>query len=174
MKSSFIRTSVVTGVTAAAAIAVTACSPQLENPSDEKVETATEFSYPPGGEPAGPTAPADATTTTGATTAAAATAANGVVEPGAPSFIDCVAPPVQTPETVSLNCADNSDTLTEIDWEQWGTEEASGTGTRETTDPATGETSTEENVDVTLAAPIEGAQGPVFTEITVDGQVVTP
>lgn len=165
MKSSRFRISVVTGLTALGALAVTACSPALENPSDLKVDTATEFSA----------APSEAAATTTATTGEPGTAATDadVVEAGAPSFIDCVAAPVQTPDTVSLNCADNSDSLMDIEWDQWGADEATGTGTRETVDE-TGEVTTVEATEIVLATPFEGPQGLVFTEITVDGAVVTP
>lgn len=155
MKSSRFRISVVTGLTAIGALAITACSPALENPSDLKVDTATEFA-----------APSSGTTATTSATAAA-------VEAGAPSFIDCVSAPEQTPETVSLNCTDNSDNLVAIEWEEWGTEEATGTGTRETMDAA-GEVTSTESTEIVLAAPFEGPQGLVFTEITVDGAVITP
>lgn len=168
MKSSRFRISVVTGLTAIGALAMTACSPALENPSDLKVDTATEFSAPS----------SEATAASSATTAENAagsttTAGADVVEVGAPSFIDCVAAPVQTPATVSLNCADDSDSLVAIVWEEWGAEEATGTGTRETMDE-TGEVTTVESTEIVLAAPFQGPQGLVFTEITVDGAVVTP
>ncbi|MGD7001778.1 hypothetical protein [Corynebacterium halotolerans] len=166
MKSSFIRTSVVTGLTAISALAVAACSPALENPSDEKVDTATGFAAPSG---------TAAASTTGASSTATTTAAGGtaVAEAGAPSFIDCVAAPAQTPDTVSLDCTNNSDALVEIEWQEWGAEEATGTGTRETMDTA-GETTSEDNVEIVLASPFAGPQGLVFTEITVDGEIVTP
>lgn len=168
MKSSRFRISVVTGLTALGALAITACSPALENPSDLKVDTATEFSASPS------EAAATSTATTGEPGAEGTAATDAdVVEAGAPSFIDCVAAPVQTPDTVSLNCADNSDSLMGIEWDQWDTDEATGTGTRETVDE-TGETTTVEATEIVLAAPFEGPQGLVFTEITVDGAVVTP
>lgn len=167
MKSSRFRIAVVTGLTAVGALAITACSPALENPSEQKVDTATEFSATPS-----EAAATTATTTEPGATGTAATEAD-VVEAGAPSFIDCVAAPVQTPDTVSLNCADNSDSLTDIEWDQWGADEATGTGTRETVDE-TGEVTTVEATEIVLATPFQGPQGLVFTEITVDDAVVTP
>ncbi|QGU06867.1 hypothetical protein COCCU_04605 [Corynebacterium occultum] len=166
MKSSFIRTSAAAGIVALAGLAITACSPSLENPSDLKVETATEFQA----QAATGTTTAAATGT--ATTAAATTAVEAAAD--APSFIDCVAAPAQTPETVTLNCADSSDLLVEIEWDKWEADEATGTGTRETVDAATGETTTEEEIDIVLTAPISGVQGLVFSAISVDGQVVNP
>ncbi|MGP6173701.1 hypothetical protein [Corynebacterium sp. A21] len=162
MKSSFIRTSAVAGMTALAGLAIAACSPSLQNASDLKVDTATEFQA----------SSSPATTGTSATGTASATTV--AVASGAPSFIDCVAAPAQTPETVSLSCADDSDSLTTIEWAEWGTTEATGTGIRETLNPVTGQVVTAEDVEIILATPIEGAQGLVFTELTVNGELVAP
>lgn len=166
MTSSFIRTFAVAGMTGIAGLAMAACSPSLENPSDLKVDTATEFQAP-----SSQAAPTGASAT-GTTSAAAETTV--AVAAGAPSFIDCVAAPAQTPETVSLSCADDSDSLTTIEWTEWGTAEATGTGTRETRDPVTGQVASEEDVEIVLATPVQGVQGLVFTEITIDGEVVAP
>lgn len=166
MKPSFLRTSAVTGMTAVAALAIAACSPALENPSTEKVDTATSF--------AAATTAAETTGTAEATPTEDAADTTAEAAAGDPSFIDCVAAPVQTPNAVSLSCADNSDNLVDIDWEEWGAEEATGTGTREVLDPETGEVEAEDDIEIILATPFEGAQGLVFTEITVDGVIVNP
>lgn len=171
MKSSLLRTSAVTGMAAVAALAITACSPALENPSPDQTNTATEAAdtTTPG---ATGTAEATDTDTTGTAEPTAAETAEAAA--GDPAFIDCVAAPVQTPNAVSLSCADNSDNLVDIDWEEWGVEEATGTGTREVLDPETGEVEAEDDIEIILASPFEGPQGLVFTEITVDGVIVNP
>lgn len=163
MKSSFVRPSVAAGIAAVVGLAIAACSPALENPSDLKVETATEFQ-----------APSPAAGSTGTTGTSAAETTTVQADATAPSFIDCVAAPAQTPETVTLNCADSSDLLVEIEWDKWEADEATGTGTRETLDATTGETTVEEDIEIILATPISAVQGLIFSEISVDGEIVTP
>lgn len=155
--TSLSRKLLITGVTAAAALAITACTPPNENDSDAKVDTATGV--------AAPTSETSArTTTTAATTTAVASA-------DLPGYIDCVAAPTQEPEVISLNCADNSDQLTAIEWESWDEDGAAGTGTRITT-TLVGEQEVIEDVDVELSVVTETSQGLVFSQVEVDGQVV--
>src|SRR5699024_206288 len=78
-------------------------------------------------------------------------------------FIDCVAAPVTEPTSISLDCTSNSDLVTEISWESWEAETAEGTGTRGN-----------DEVAVVLSQPTQTENGLAFTQIEVDGEVVTP
>ena len=146
-----------TGVTAAAALAITACTPPNENDSDAKVDTATGVAAPT-------TETSARTTTTAGTTTAIASAE-------LPGYIDCVAAPTREPQVISLNCADNSDQLTAIEWVSWDEDGATGSGTRILT-TTVGEQEVIEDVDVELSAVTETSQGLVFSQVEVDGQVV--
>lgn len=160
-----IRQVAAAGAAAVAALALAACTPPNENPSDVKIDTATEYSGPVGT----PTAEAAAEETTEATTPATGTAAAGAQAGAeAPGFIDCVAAPVEEPTTITLNCADGSDQLINIEWTEWDEESAVGTATRQSPEGA------QEDVDVLLSLPTTSPQGLVFTQITVDGVLVTP
>ncbi|MFP7366429.1 hypothetical protein SFC07_11760 [Corynebacterium callunae] len=135
---------------AVAALALAACTPPHQQDSDQKVATATGVEAP----------------TSHATASTVAVAAN------APGYIDCVGAPEQQPATISLNCLDNSEQLTEIKWEAWGTTSATGTATRVVTS-ATGEKTETADVDVELSFPTESSQGLVFAQVSVDGEVIT-
>lgn len=154
-----IRQVAAAGAAAVTALALAACVPPNENPSDEKVDTATEYSGPVG-------TPVEETPTVNV--AAVPTTGVNATDAEVPGFIDCVAAPVEEPSTITLNCADGSDQLVDIEWVEWGEDEATGSGTRQT--PA-GE---EEDVDVLLSVPTTSPQGLVFTQITVDGVLVAP
>lgn len=155
--TSLSRKLLITGVTAAAALAITACTPPNENDSDAKVDTATGVAAPT-------TETSARTTTTAGTTTAIASAE-------LPGYIDCVAAPTREPQVISLNCADNSDQLTAIEWVSWDEDGATGTGTRIVT-ATVGEQEVIEDVDVELSAVTETSQGLVFSQVEVDGQVV--
>lgn len=155
--TSLSRKLLITGVTAAAALAITACTPPNENDSDAKVDTATGVAAPT-------TETSARTTTTAGTTTATASAE-------LPGYIDCVAAPTREPQVISLNCADNSDQLTAIEWVSWDEDGATGTGTRIVT-ATVGEEEVIEDVDVELSAVTETSQGLVFSQVEVDGQVV--
>lgn len=148
------RKFLITATTAVAALAITACSPALEVDSETKVNTAT-----------GVAAPSKSASTTGATTTA-------VADADLPGYIDCVAAPVQEPVSISLNCADNSDQLTDIDWESWDETGATGSGSRIILSPA-GEEEVTEDVEVELSFPTATSQGLVFSQVTVEGVAVT-
>ena len=156
------RKLLITGVTAAAALAITACTPPNENDSDVKVDTATGVAAPTT-ETTARTTDAEETTTEGTTTAVAIA--------DLPGYIDCVAAPTREPQVISLNCADNSDQLTAIEWVSWDEDGATGSGTRIVT-TAVGEQEVIEDVDVELSAVTETSQGLVFSQVEVDGQVV--
>lgn len=155
--TSLSRKLLITGVTAAAALAITACTPPNENDSDAKVDTATGVAAPT-------TETSARTTTTAGTTTAIASAE-------LPGYIDCVAAPTREPQVISLNCADNSDQLTAIEWVSWDEDGATGTGTRIVT-ATVGEEEVTEDVEVELSAVTETSQGLVFSQVEVDGQVV--
>ena len=155
--TSLSRKLLITGVTAAAALAITACAPTNENDSDAKVDTATGVAAPT-------TETSARTTTTAGTTTAIASAE-------LPGYIDCVAAPTREPQVISLNCADNSDQLTAIEWVSWDEDGATGSGTRILT-TTVGEQEVIEDVDVELSAVTETSQGLVFSQVEVDGQVV--
>lgn len=155
--TSLSRKLLITGVTAAAALAITACTPPNENDSDAKVDTATGVAAPT-------TETSARTTTTAGTTTAIASAE-------LPGYIDCVAAPTREPQMISLNCADNSDQLTAIEWVSWDEDGATGSGTRILT-TTVGEQEVIEDVDVELSAVTETSQGLVFSQVEVDGQVV--
>lgn len=148
------RKLLIAGTTAVAAFAMVACTPPNENDSDLKVNTATEVAAPS----------QSATTSARATTSEVAAAE-------LPGYIDCVSTPAQEPATISLNCADNSDQLTEIEWDSWDEESAAGTGSRITFTPA-GEQTVTEDVEVELTFPTETSQGLAFSQVTVDGEAV--
>lgn len=156
--TSLSRKLLITGTTAVAALAITACSPANQVDSDTKVNTATGVAAP------STSATSSAVSTTGATTTAVAAA-------DLPGYIDCVAAPAQEPVTISLNCADNSDQLTEIEWDAWDEDGATGTGARITLSPA-GEQEVTQEVEVELTFPTETSQGLVFSQVEVDGQLV--
>ncbi|BAU95368.1 hypothetical protein N24_1106 [Corynebacterium suranareeae] len=140
----------VSATTALAAVALVACSPPHEKDSGLKVATATGVSLP--------SKNASATSTVD-------------VDEDAPGYIDCVAAPTQQPSEISLNCAMDIDQLTEISWSSWDAESATGTGTRVVT-TADGQETETEDVEVELSFPTESSQGLVFTQVTVDGQVL--
>lgn len=136
--------------------ALAACSPPLENPSTEKVDTALEQDADTVG--VDPAAATTGTETTAAETETAAAAAVSEV-----SFIDCVSVPTQEPEQVTLDCANPANAVTAITWSTWGEDEATGTGTNQVTGAAS---------EVVLSAAEETDEGMVFTTITVDGAEV--
>lgn len=152
--TSLSRKLLITGTTAVAALAITACSPS-EADSDLKVDTATGVAAP-----------------TSITTSAASTATTtAVAAADLPGYIDCVAAPAQEPQIISLNCADNSDQLTEIEWDAWDEDAATGTASRIIFTPE-GTQEITEGVEVELTFPTETSQGLVFSQVEVDGQVI--
>lgn len=155
--TSLSRKLLITGVTAAAALAITACTPPNQNDSDVKVDTATGVAAP--------------TTETTARTTGAEGTTTAVAVADLPGYIDCVAAPTREPQVISLNCADNSDQLTAIEWVSWDEDGATGSGTRIIT-TTVGEQEVIEDVDVELSAVTETSQGLVFSQVEVDGQVV--
>lgn len=140
-----------------AGFALAACSPQLENPSTEKVDTALEQDADTVGVDSATETTGTETTTATETETVAATAVSEV------SFIDCVSVPAQEPEQVTLDCANPANAVTAITWSAWDEDEATGTGTNQTTGAVS---------EVVLSAAEETDEGMVFTTITVDGAEV--
>ena len=199
----------VTGVSAAA-LALAACTPPNENPSDQKVETGNTFEAPRSSEPtstngtntqetgvAGTTgtngtdstgesvrttetiiggtesdldddedselAAASGDSATGSsgatkTTSSRKVAANKI------GFINCQGSPERKPAYVVLDCADPDERLTKIKWTSWESDSAK----------ASAQNTDNQEVSLVLRSPVESAQGTVFSEILVDGQLVTP
>ena len=140
-----------------AGFALAACSPQLENPSTEKVDTALEQDADTVGVDSATETTGTETTTATETETVAATAVSEV------SFIDCVSVPAQEPEQVTLDCANPVNAVTAITWTEWDEDDATGTGTNQTTGAVS---------EVVLSAAEETDEGMVFTTITVDGAEV--
>ena len=139
------------GATAAAAFAIVACSPPGEVDSDIKLDNPSTIENQSSSATSSESASAEPSTT--------AEAAAGEQA----QFIDCVAAPVTEPTSISLDCTSNSDLFTEISWESWEAETAEGTGTRGN-----------DEVAVVLSQPTQTENGLAFTQIEVDGEVVTP
>lgn len=158
------------GVASVAALALAACTPPNENPSDIKVDTATEYDGPHEAE----TRPAsgtdeDTTTANGTDEDADAEAEDtDVAAAELPGFIDCVGTPAEEPEVITLDCVTYADQITNIEWEEWGEDEAVGTGLRLST------LGQEDDVEVVLSSLTTTPQGLVFSQIAVDGEIVTP
>lgn len=149
-----------------AALGVAACHPpgEVDSFDTSKKDNASTFTGRTAAESASATTEDAAAATT---TESAAETTSAAADAELPQYIDCAAAPAGEPAEISLNCVDNSDALTNIEWTQWTEESATGTATRVTD----GETT--ENVTVELSNPEESTQGvPVFTVVTVDGQQV--
>lgn len=155
------------GMTAVAALAIAACSPPGEVDSDIKIDNASTFENQNAPETSAASESEEPSADASAEPSAAVDAAAGEEV----QFIDCVATPVTEPVEVSLDCAANTDLVSEITWESWDAEGAEGTGTRVTD----GTEATEgEEVSITLSQPAETGNGLAFTQIEVDGELVTP
>ncbi|MEZ2122386.1 hypothetical protein [Corynebacterium sp. CCM 9203] len=174
---------------AAATLALAACSPPHEVPTEDRVVTATELSSPASIEKDSAT-PSSTTTkhgdsnTLSSTTTSTSDASTSITTSDAdaddslPGVINCVSAPTQRPTTLNLACSGNEDRLVDIVWLTWGTEEATGTATRitNTCDPTCvdGKKRTTPDVDVVLNLPRNTPQGIAFTQIIVDGETIAP
>lgn len=158
----------VAGVAALAAIALAGCTPPHENPSSEKVDTAT--TQDPNSLKGGGTAnTASATNVTEANAVQEQETAEAVVA-AAPVFNNCGATDLVRPDRLTVDCANEDDFLENIVWEQWGEDIAEGTATRVVVSPD----NREEGVKVVLGNPEIVDGKPVFTTVSVDGQSVVP
>ncbi|GAB3086727.1 hypothetical protein [Corynebacterium aquatimens] len=173
--STQITRSVAVAAVAAASLAIAACSPPNEQPSDKKVDTATEQnpdSLPGNG------VSATATTNPNITEVASSEAAEKDAElsqantpDGAPRFKDCNGDLKSRPNRIQLDCKNQDDVLTDIVWDSWGPDTAEGTGVRKTSTP---DREPEENIRVILSLPVNSDGELVFDSISVDGQTINP
>ncbi|MDY3127113.1 MAG: hypothetical protein SOW59_03140 [Corynebacterium sp.] len=152
----FSRTTVF-GLTALASLALAACSPPGEVDSDVKVDNASTFTNTTS------TSSARATTTSAEPTATASATAGAEQV----AFIDCVSIPTVEPASITLDCVNNQDVISNIEWTSWDDTTAQGTGSRAN---AAGRTV---DADIVLSQPAVTTEGVVFTQIEVDGDVVT-
>lgn len=95
-------------------------------------------------------------------TATGFVAGHGADPADLPGFIDCVGEPEHRPGSLPLTCLDDGDRLADVRWRTWTADSAEGTATRETGD-------TTRKVTVELSGPVQSPQGPVFSELAVDG-----
>ncbi|MDC7088524.1 hypothetical protein [Corynebacterium pseudodiphtheriticum] len=196
----------VAGVSAAA-LALAACTPPNENPSDQKVETGNTFEAPRSSEPTSTNgtstqetgvAGTNGTDSTGesvrttetiiggtesdldddedselaAASGDSATGSSGATKTTSSrkvaankiGFINCLGSPERKPAYVVLDCADPDERLTKIKWTSWESDSAK----------ASAQNTDNQEVSLVLRSPVESAQGTVFSEILVDGQLVTP
>lgn len=162
------RRSAALALTASASLVLAACFPPNENPSDLKVDTATEQNVDSVGTGASSTggqetgAEATATETTDATatgTETAEPAAGGEV-----MVIDCFGAPAAEPTELTADCNDPAGSqVTDITWDEWTEEEATGTGT----------TAQGEDAEIELSNPTDTGTVLVFSTVTVNGQPVS-
>lgn len=150
---------------AVAGLGVAACVPPNENPSDVKIDTATEFqgTYSGADQTSESSAPATTTSTTAVVTTEAEVADDA--EAVNVAYIDCVAEPTAEPSQVTLDCTNPVNAIVNITWDEWTEDEASGQGTNQ----ATGAIS-----QITLTDPEESGADLVFTTVIVDGEEYTP
>lgn len=196
----------VAGVSAAA-LALAACTPPNENPSDQKVETGNTFEAPRSSEPTSTNgtstqetgvAGTNGTDSTGesvrttetiiggtesdldddedselaAASGDSATGSSGATKTTSSrkvaankiGFINCLGSPERKPAYVVLDCANPDERLTKIKWTSWESDSAK----------ASAQNTDNQEVSLVLRSPVESAQGTVFSEILVDGQLVTP
>lgn len=161
------------GLGAVAALALAACSPPHEQPSDVKIDNANTYTgeAQSGSEEEssaeGTSEPAESEAAESESAAEGASEEPSAAAEDAAQWIDCASIPTTEPESITLDCFDQSaDNLTNIEWTSWDGETAEGTATRTTGAVAT------EGVEVVLSNPTETPQGPAFTEITVDGELI--
>lgn len=148
------RTSIAVATVASGALLLSACVPPNENPSDIKVDTATEQSEDTLAGDTDSTSTSDAATTTSVEAAAATEV----------TYIDCVATPATEPEEITLDCTDTDNVVTDITWSAWTEDYATGEGT-----------DIDGNVTaITLSSPQATGEDVTFTTLTVNGVTVTP
>lgn len=163
------RTAVV-GLVAVAALALAACSPPNENPSDQKIDTATTQN-PDSLKGAGKAATATSATNVTEAEALATDETEAVAaEDGTPTYNNCGETGLVRPARLTVDCQNQDDFLEDIVWDVWEDGLASGTATRVVRNPD----NREEGVAVVLGSPqvVDGVL--VFTTMSVDGTSVTP
>lgn len=159
-------------VAAVAALALAACTPPNENPSDIKVDTATgqnPASLPGEKAAATPTNVLEAATASPTASATETVTAVGTSD-ATPLVNNCGATGLERPTSLTLNCSDQNDYLQDIVWDVWDDQIAQGTATRITTNPAR----QVEDTQVVLGNPVIESGVLVFDTISVDGVVINP
>lgn len=160
----------VVGLVAVAAVTLAACTPPNENPSDQKVDTATTQN-PDSLRGAGQMAEAtSATNVTEANEMSQSTTEAIAASDGTPMVNNCGETGLVRPSRLTVDCKNQDDFLEDIVWDVWDGGLASGTATRVVRDPD----NREEGVAVVLGAPqiVDGEL--VFTTLTVDGTSIVP
>lgn len=164
------------GIAALATLGVTACTPPNENPSDQKIDTASSQSADSlassgaTGQTTAATATnvAEASSVRSSSSAATSTAVAG--QDDTPFLNNCDVTDLQRPTSLNLDCEDNKHRLDDIVWDQWTAYGATGTATEITVDPDR----VIEGAQVSLGAPQEVDGKLVFSTITVDGVQYNP
>ncbi|OEY23586.1 hypothetical protein [Corynebacterium sp. Marseille-P4321] len=158
----------VAGIAAVAAIALAGCTPPNENPSTEKVDTAT--TQDPNSLKGAGSATASATNVTEADELSQDTGEAVVAEDGTPMLNNCGVTGLVRPERLTVDCKKQDDFLEDIVWDSWDDNLATGTATRVVLDPD----NREEGVQVVLGSPQIVNDELVFTTMSVDGAPVNP
>ena len=155
------------GLAALAALTITGCTPPHENPSTQKVDTATSQN-PDSLASSGLTS--EAATAGGEDAAASETVTVVVGEDDTPFVNNCGEMGLERPARLNLDCKNNRDRLEDIVWSEWNETGASGTATRITTNPDR----VVEGTQVTLGDPQDVDGVLTFTVLSVDGTSVNP
>lgn len=157
----------IAGTAVIAALALAGCHPPHENPSEEKIDTATSqdpSSLKGGKETATPTNVVEAQEESKDTGAAV------VAEDGTPMLNNCGETGLVRPTELTLDCKKQDDFLEDIVWDEWGQDLAVGTATRVVRDPD----NREEGVQVVLGSPQIVNDELVFTTASVNGIPINP
>ncbi|WP_291314877.1 hypothetical protein [Corynebacterium sp. UBA2622] len=172
MNLSSSRKAVAAGFFAVAALGMAACSPPGQVDSAQKVDTAT--SQNAGSLNGGATQSSEGKPTNVAeassASASASTSASPVPAGTLPVLRNCGESSQTKPARIVLACGDQDDFMDNIVWQDWGTDLATGTGTRITVSPDR----REEDTKIVLGNPemIDGEMQ--FTTVTVDGTKINP
>lgn len=135
-------------IIASASVALSACHPPNENPTDKKVQTASEI--------AAPTAKVTSTSE----------AMADAEQVGYAKFVNCAGSPVTLPSKISTDCSDETKYVKGIEWTEINANKAIGEGTLVDGDETT------DGVSVILSVPEETSQGLVFTSVKVNGKQI--
>lgn len=159
----------VAGIAAVAALTLAGCTPPNENPSTEKVDTATSQD-PSSLKGAGQAGETSATNVTEADELSQDTGEAVVAADGTPMLNNCGQTGLVRPESLTVDCKKQDDFLEDIVWDSWDDNLATGTATRVVLDPD----NREEGVQVVLGSPQIVNDELVFTTMSVDGAPVNP
>lgn len=141
---------------AAAGLTLSACHPPHQNDSAEKVDTATSQNPDSLGVHSSESEAHSSHETSSATSTTRPSTADEVM------FINCFGEPSTEPTVVSTDCANPNAQITDVTWQEWTEDGATGRGTA-----PDGSAS-----EVELSEPTDTGANSVFTVVTVDGTVV--